>query len=323
MAAIPKRFSSKSPSSKRPGSNRPRLNRSRLNRSGSNKHRIRLLLGLLLFTSLALITLDFRGFGPLESAQNGIRDLLQPVVDVADTVFDPVSEVWQAAFGYNELNRRNDELQAEIDLLRGNQIRDEAAQSAAESLNDVSNVGFGSDIAQLVAEVTREDVGNFRSDLITINKGRLDGVRSGMAVVTGAGLAGRVDAVGSRQATVITISDPSLIVGVRLLDTNDIGLGHGAEGNTSQFVIDRGVSWPENSDDLPSPGSAVVTAASSRYPADIPIGRVVSVDSAEAGLLQHVVVDLMVDTENLRYVTILLDQPSQEPPAGPDDPFTQ
>ena len=70
-------------------------------------------------------------------------------------------------------------------------------------------------------------------------------------------------------------------------------------------------------------GSPVVTSAGSRYPADIPVGRVASVEPSEAGLAQLVTVDLAADVQDLGYVTVLLLTPSDEAPVGPDSPFPE
>ncbi len=289
------------------------------------RSRSRLRLGLLALTALTLVTLDFRGFGPLETAQSGLRDLLQPVADGADVVFGPISDAWTAAFSYGDLQRRNEELRDQVDALRGGEIRAEAARAAILRREQGDGSAYAADFDYLLAEVIRDNIGNFGSDIVTIDKGRLDGVEPGMAVVTAAGFVGRIESVGSGQATVVTVSDPDLVVGVRLLDTGEVGLGHGVSGDRSRFVIDTGLSWPETPQDgrLAEVGTAVVTAASSRHPADVPVGRVVSVEPAEAGLVQHVTVDLAVDTANLGHVTVLLTVPTELPPSGPDSPFEQ
>ena len=286
--------------------------------------RARLRLALLVLTALVLVTLDFRGYGPLETAQSGVRDLLQPVVVTAGAVLRPVGDAWTATLGYGDLQRENAELKAEIDLLRGEEIRQEADRESYRRLREATGVGYIDDVERLAATVLRDVVGNFGDDEISIDKGRRDGVASGMAVVTGAGLAGQIDAVGANQSTVVTVSSPDLVIGVRLLDTGEVGLGHGVAGDPARFVVDTGLGWPETEDlsGLAEIGSAVVTSASSRLPGDIPVGRVSAVEPAEAGLIQVVTVDLAVDTRDLGFVTVLLTVPDDSPPTGPDSPFS-
>ena len=285
------------------------------------RSRYRLL--LLILTAVTLLTLDFRGYGPLETAQSRVRDTLEPVVSAVDVVLGPVAEVWTVMFSYNDLRAENDRLRSEIERLGSADIRAAARQDALDRLLEATGVTYVDDVEQITASVLRDSVGNFDDDIVSIDVGHRDGVAPGMAVVTAAGLVGRVETVDTARSTVTTISNPNLVIGVRLLDTGDVGLGHGMAGDPTRFVIDTGLRWPETGDlsELPGIGSSVVTAAGSRYPANIPVGRVVAVEPAEAGLVQLVTVDLAADVDVLGFVTVLLQAPADEAPVGPDSPF--
>lgn len=289
----------------------------------SGRARYRLL--LLILTAATLLTLDFRGFGPLETAQSRVRDVLEPVVSAVESVLGPVAEVWTVMFSYNDLRSENAALTEELDRLRSNDIRAAARDDAFSRLLSATGIAYVADVEQLAATVLRDSVGNFDDDVMSIDVGHRDGVAPGMAVVTAAGFVGRVESVDASRSTVTVVSDPSLVIGVRLLDTGDVGLGHGMAGDRTKFAVDAGLSWPETGDlsELPAIGSPVVTAAGSRYPGDIPVGRVAAVEPAEAGLAQLVTVDLAADVEDLGYVTVLLQEPKDEAPVGPDSPFEE
>ncbi|MYA86320.1 MAG: rod shape-determining protein MreC [Acidimicrobiaceae bacterium] len=290
-------------------------------RSGRSRYRLL----LLILTAATLLTLDFRGFGPLDTAQSRVRDVLEPVVSAVDVVLGPVAEVWTVMFTYNDLRSENERLKDELDRLASADIRGAAEQDALERLLDATGVTFVEGVERLTATVLRDSVGNFDDDVMSIDVGHRDGVAPGMAVVTSAGFVGRVETVEAALSTVTAVSDPSLVVGVRLLDTGDVGLGHGMAGDPTRFVVDAGLRWPETGDmsELPAVGSPVVTSAGSRYPADIPVGRVASVEPSEAGLAQLVTVDLAADVQDLGYVTVLLLTPTDEAPVGPDSPFQE
>ena len=290
-------------------------------RSGRSRYRLL----LLILTAATLLTLDFRGFGPLETAQSRVRDALEPVVAAVDVVLGPVAEVWTVMFSYNDLQEENARLADEVDRLASADIRAAAERDALERLLTATGVTYVDDVERLTATVLRNSPGNFDDDVMSIDVGHRDGVAAGMAVVTSAGFVGRVETVDAALSTVTVVSDPNLVIGVRLLDTGDVGLGHGMAGNPTNFVVDAGLRWPETGDlsELPAIGSPVVTAAGSRYPADIPVGRVASVEPAEAGLAQLVTVDLAADVQDLGYVTVLLQVPKDEAPVGPDSPFPE
>ncbi|MCY3649237.1 MAG: rod shape-determining protein MreC [Acidimicrobiaceae bacterium] len=290
-------------------------------RSGRSRYRLL----LLILTAATLLTLDFRGFGPLDTAQSRVRDVLEPVVSAVDVVLGPVAEVWTVMFTYNDLRSENERLKDELDRLASADIRNAAEQDALERLLDATGVTFVEGVERLTATVLRDSVGNFDDDVMSIDVGHRHGVAPGMAVVTSAGFVGRVETVDAALSTVTAVSDPSLVVGVRLLDTGDVALGHGMAGDPTRFVVDAGLRWPETGDlsELPAVGSPVVTSAGSRYPADIPVGRVASVEPSEAGLAQLVTVDLAADVQDLGYVTVLLLTPTDEAPVGPDSPFPE
>ena len=288
-------------------------------RSGRSRYRLL----LLILTAATLLTLDFRGFGPLETAQSRVRDALEPVVAAVDVVLGPVAQVWTVMFSYNDLREENARLADEVDRLASADIRAAAERSALERLLTATGVTYVDDVERLAATVLRDSPGNFDDDVLAIDVGHRDGVAPGMAVVTSAGFVGRVETVDAASSTVTALSDPGLVIGVRLLDTGDVGLGHGLAGDPTRFVVDAGLRWPETGDlsELAAVGSPVVTAAGSRYPADIPVGRVASVEPTEAGLAQVVTVDLAADVRDLGYVTVLLQVPADEAPVGPDSPF--
>ena len=290
-------------------------------RSGRSRYRLL----LLILTAATLLTLDFRGFGPLETAQSRVRDALEPVVSAVDVVLGPVAEVWTVMFTYNNLRDENARLTEEVDRLASADIRTAAERHALERLLAATGVTYVDDVERLTATVLRDSPGNFDDDVMSIDVGHRDGVAAGMAVVTSAGFVGRVETVDAALSTVTAVSDPGLVIGVRLLDTGDVGLGHGMAGDPFKFVVDAGLRWPETGDlsELPAIGSPVVTAAGSRYPADIPVGRVASVEPAEAGLAQLVTVELAADVQDLGFVTVLLQVPKDEAPVGPDSPFPE
>ena len=290
-------------------------------RSGRSRYRLL----LLILTAATLLTLDFRGFGPLDTAQSRVRDVLEPVVSAVDVVLGPVAEVWTVMFSYNDLREENARLSDEVDRLKSSDIRAAAERDALERLLAATELTYVEGVERLAATVLRDSVGNFDDDVMSIDVGHRHGVAPGMAVVTSAGFVGRVETVDAASSTVTAVSDPNLVIGVRLLDTGDVGLGHGMAGDPTRFVVDAGLRWPETGDpaELPTIGSPVVTAAGSRYPADIPVGRVTSVEPAEAGLAQLVTVELVAAVQDLGYVTVLLQTPTDEAPIGPDSPFSE
>ncbi|MEZ5243930.1 MAG: rod shape-determining protein MreC [Acidimicrobiales bacterium] len=289
-------------------------------RTGRSRHR----LVLLALMAITLLTVDLNGFGPVESTQRVVRDVLHPVTSLAANIFSPAGDAWNSVFNYGDLEDENAALRAELEELRGAVIRGEADTQTLRRLLEATDLPYVGDVEQVTATVVRGSVGNFDDHVITIDRGSRDGIRTGMAVVTGAGIVGRIERVDNATSTVQLISDASLFVGTRLVSTDKVGLGHAVPGQSGRFVIDRGLDYPDTDDPalLPAIGSAVVTAGESSYPADIPIGTVASVERSTDEASMRVEVELSNDPDDLHFVSVLLVEPPDEFPLGEVVPGT-
>ena len=134
-------------------------------------------------------------------------------------------------------------------------------------------------------------------------------MRTGMAVVTNAGLVGRVERVDATTSAVLLLTDTDLIVGVRLADTDEVGLGHVDPDDPSIFIVDTGLEWPEDEQRVAAAGARhrCGHAATSRYPAEIPLGRIVESPAWRRGHAHDAVrVALANDITDLGFVSVLL-----------------
>jgi rod shape-determining protein MreC len=284
-------------------------------RTGRSRHR----LVLLALTAITLLTVDLNGFGPAESAQRAVRDVLNPVASLASTIFSPVGDAWNSVFNYDDLEKENEELQAQIEDLQGAALRGEADTETLRRLLAASDIPYVADLQSVSAQVVRGSVGNFDAHVVTIDKGSRHGIEEGMPVVTGAGMVGRVDQVDNSTSRVQLLSDDDLNVGVRLVSTDQVGLGYAIAGERGMFVIDQGVNWPDTDDAtlLPGIGTLVVTAGESgSYPADIPLGLIAEVGRAADEVSMRVEVELANDVGDLHFVSVVLSSVSDEFPLG-------
>ncbi len=280
---------------------------------------------LLVLTAITLLSLDLSSFGPLGTAQRLVRDLLHPITEVAGAIVSPFSNAWNAVFDYVDLEAQNRLLTERIQQLEGNELAVEAERAEFDRLRAATGVDVRPDLGRVTASVVRGGVGNFDDDVITIDRGSQDGVRNGMAVVTNAGLVGRVERVDATTSAVLLLTDTDLIVGVRLADTDEVGLGHVDPDDPSIFIVDTGLEWPEDGNEslLPALDTVVVTAATSRYPSEIPLGRIVEVLPGDEDMLtMHVRVALANDITDLGFVSVLLAEGVDQVPLDEPVPST-
>ncbi|MEE9415660.1 MAG: rod shape-determining protein MreC [Acidimicrobiales bacterium] len=264
-------------------------------------------LGLLVLSALTLLTLDFRGFGPIESAQGAARDIFSPVRSVGAAITKPISNGFEGLFNYGDLERENAELRALIAQFEGESFQEDVDRFELEQIRRELSLDYldGQDV--LAAEVITGPVGNFASLSVEIDRGSSDGVREGMPVVTGSGLVGRVSRVDSKRSLVQLITDADFTVGVRITDRDEVGLAHGnGSGSPRSITVDQGIKQSVAVGDL------VVTSGgrSSRFPPGLLIGIVSNVIPKDRGL--ELEVELNTAPAAIGFVNVVLFEVEEE-----------
>ena len=266
---------------------------------------------LLIAAALTLLTLQFRGFAPLDSFQQGMRDLLDPVRSVSETAARPLRSAWLGVFDYDDLRDRTERLEKELARMRGRQLSSEADRELLLRLMGEVGIDYTT-LDTVVVRILGTPPGNFSSHTIEVDKGLDDGLSEGMAVVSGAGLVGRLEVVDRSRSIVRLATHPAFRVGIRLVGSQDEGLARGG-GASGYLVIDAGIR-PDVEVAL---GEVVVTSGGrSRFPADIPVGRVLDPDP-DADLDREILVEPAASLEHLSFLNVVLDP--RQADAGPLD----
>ena len=256
---------------------------------------------LLVLTAVTLLTLDGRDFGPLETLQDGLRDVVAPVRDAADAVVSPVGNVWNGITDYDAVTAENEALRAEVERLRGQGILDEAALSELEALRAEAGLDVD-DYETLLVEVVGGQVGNFEQFFVEIDAGADDGIVEDMAVVTSGGFVGRVSRVGGGRSQITLASDPDFVIGVSVAGGVVVARG---TGDPSVLRVDTNL----NKIDEVAVDDIVLTR-SSLVPPDLPVGRVASIERDDDGTITGVEIELSADLDNLEFVSVVLVDPA-------------
>ena len=271
--------------------------------------RSRLTLALLIITSLAVLTLDFRDAAIVRSARDAAATVFSPLRGVADAVSDPFQNGWSGITDYGDVKSENEELRRQIEELQGEAIEGDDARAELEALLEQVGIDYVGDIPRTTARVVSGPVSNF-AHTIEIDKGTGDGIQVGMPVVSGAGLVGRVRQATSSRATIQLLTDPDFRVGVRLLPEGILGTATGA-GEGQPIVVDTSED-ADAAEAIPAGGHLVTSGADrSAFPAAIPVGQVVRAEPAGGGLSLDLVVEPFVDTGRQHFVTVLLWEPPE------------
>ncbi len=250
---------------------------------------------LLVFTALALMTLDARSVGPF----NGVREVAytatQPLRSLVGFVLSPVTGAWNGAVHYDDLEEENAQLRRDLAELEGQVASLPDTEAELEQLLAATEIDFVGDTPRVVARVVTDRDTNLER-IIEINRGSDHGCEVGMPVITGTGLIGRLIAVEAGRSQVQVLTDPRLRVGVVTSSSRATGVTSGA-GTGEALVLDL----VDGAVDLVTEGTRFETSGfdRSRYPGGIPVGRLV-VDGDATFLTPT------ADLTNLGYVSVLL-----------------
>lgn len=263
--------------------------------------RSRFTLILLVLTSVTLLTLDYRGFAPLDSARSAVLSVFSPVGDASSGFFKPVGDAWSGAFDGADLKQRNEDLNRQVEDLQGDLARQKNAEQELQILQRQLNLSYIGQIPTTRARVVSGPISNF--DLtVDIDKGESDGIEKGMPVVSGSGLIGTIAGKPSPgRATVKLIIDRSFQVGVSVANKQGRGIvqGQGDENRLRAVQFDTTSTIAEG-DILETYG-----AAHSYFPPGIPVGTVSSVFNDDTTQQKTADVRLLASLNDLTYVTVI------------------
>ena len=266
------------------------------------RRRRRTTLILLLLTSITILSLDFQGFGPLNSVQATARGVVDPLVGGSDSVTSPITNAWRSFTEFEDLESENARLKEELEEVQGAAIRTSAAEESLRELLEQVEIDFIGGAETVVGQVINRP-GNFESYSIEIDRGTNDGVLRGMPVITAAGLVGRISDVQNNFSQVQLLHQPEFPLGVRVVGTGEVALARG-QGIGRDLLIQEGIT-EETSIEV---GDPVVTSGieGSSYPPDLVVGVISDVEFDERLLDREISVRPVTDLENLRFVTVIL-----------------
>ncbi len=276
--------------------------------------RRRLVLLGLVVGSLLLLTASFgeSGGGGLGAVQRGVSAVLTPVQEGASRALKPVRDGvgWVGdTFDAKDENKR---LKAELAAVRTKKAdvnaltRQNAAFRGLLNMNERLQI---QDMGLVPARVIERSP-NVINQVIKINQGSSDGVRSGQPVVTGSGLVGTVDNVAGNSSIVTLVTDADFGAGAKIADGDITGVVKPAAGAPRELRMEG----PEATDVVRDNDMVVTSGTSdprlpSPFPPDVVIGKVTEVEDPGSDT-QIIHVRPFVDVRDVDFVEVItkLDQ---------------
>ncbi|KAF1085629.1 Cell shape-determining protein MreC precursor [Sporotomaculum syntrophicum] len=236
---------------------------------------------------------------PFESTT---RETLSPVQRVVSVVSGKVTDFFAFPVRLYKLSEHNRQLEQQVTELQEKLA--EYNEIKAENVRLKEQLSFKTSLAGQLNTVSAEVIGRAADNwfgIAIINKGSANGIQQDMAVITPAGLVGRVTNVTNHTAEVLLITDPRSGVGCLVQENRAPGIVEGVAGGSS--VVNM-VHIP--SDLAPKKGNRVVTSGfGSVFPKGIPVGTVHKTRREESGMFKMATLKTFVDFNRLEEVLVI------------------
>jgi len=277
--------------------------------ASSGGNRSRLLLVLLLVSSLFLITLDLRGVNLASGIRSGVSTVISPVENLFSKLFSPVGDFASDVRNFGQSKKQIAELNKQIESLKTKEILDKDTLGQLSQLKNVLDLaGRGGYKVVAARVINRGSTATFR-ETITIDAGTQSGITKNMTVISESGLVGVVKSVTSNSSIVLLMSDPTFKVGVRIAGTQSIGVVSGQGGSSYLLQLLDATGEIKVGDALVARGSA----GDRPFVPGVPVGLVVSVSSNASSITQNADVESSANLEKISVVAVVISASKGDP----------
>lgn len=272
-------------------------------------NRGRLLLIVLIVTSLFLITLDLRGVAVIDGVRTGAQTVLTPVQKAGSWIITPVRNFLSDVTHLGRTRDQIEKLKNENDALRLQLQNRKTADAQLGQLKSVLDLAGKGGFKVVSAKVISQGSSTSFTQTITIDAGTTSGIRPNMTVISGFGLVGVVKVAYSNSALVQLASDPSFKIGARTAGSQQIGILSGQGDRTALLQL------LDNSQPI-KVGDAIVARGSSNgrpFVPGVPIGEVTAVDNSAGAITQTADVKFYANFSTLSVVSVVISAPDADP----------
>jgi len=250
---------------------------------------------LLIFagSSITLLVLARTGYPPLERVRMAVVDVAVPMLDAATHPVVAFSRTVRDVAALTDVYNENARLRGENERLRHWQSRARLVAQENAAFRGLLRAQPEPGMTYVSGRIIGDSGGPFVRAVL-LNAGRREGVRPGVAAVTGDGLVGRVVEAGKRSARILLLTDLNSRVPVVVESSRYRAI---LEGNNTDILK---LGFLPNTDNVEIGDRIITSGHGGLFPAGLPVGEVSRVDSDTA------VVTPYVQFNRLEFVRILL-----------------
>jgi rod shape-determining protein MreC len=272
-------------------------------------NRGRLLIIVLIVTSLFMITLDLRGVQVIDGLRTGTQTALTPVQKVGSWVVTPFRNFFSDVTHLGRTRNQIEKLKSENDKLRLALLNRKVADAQLKQLKGALNLAGTAGYKVVNARVISQGSSTSFTQTITIDAGTSSGIHTNMTVLSGFGLVGVVKYAYTDSALVQLASDPAFRIGARIAGSQQIGIlsGQGTRKGVLQLL--------DNTTQIRK-GDALLARGSQNgrpFVPGVPIGEVTSVDNSPGAVTQTADVKFYANFSTLGVVAVVISGMSVDP----------
>ena len=271
--------------------------------------RARLMLGILIVTSLFLITLDLRGVKVIEGFKQGTQTVLSPFQRAGAVVLNPVKDFFSDVTHLGRTRSQIEKLEAENANLKIKLLNRKNADAQLKQLEDILDLAGMAGYKVLNAKVISHGSSQSFSQTITIDSGSNAGIKKNMTVLSQFGLAGVVKDVYPNSALIQLASDPAFKVGARIAGSQQIGILSGRGNRSASLQLLDNSTTVKVGDVLLARGSV----ANRPFVPGVPLGYVSQVDNSAGAVAQTATIRYYTNFSTLGVVAIVVSGPTSDP----------
>ena len=267
-----------------------------------NGGRARLLLVILMVTSLFLITLDLRGVKVIDGFKQGSQTVMSPFQRAGSAALRPVKNFISDVTHLGRTRNQIEKLEAENANLKQRLINRKNADAQLKQLKSILDLAGTAGYKIVNAKVISNGSSQSFSQTITIDSGANAGIKKNMTVLSQFGIAGVVKDVYPTSALIQLASDPSFRIGARVAGSQQIGVLTGRGTSSASLQLLDNSSTVKVGDVLLSRGSI----ANRPFVPGVPLGYVTSVDNSAGAVAQTATVRYYTNFSTLGVVAVVV-----------------
>lgn len=225
---------------------------------------------LLLVLSLALMVWD-QTRGGLQPLRSGVATALQPLQFAAELPSDTIDFLGRY-FDREDLAAENEALSRQVLLLRARLQKLAALEAENDRIRALLSSSRSLGEKTLIAKILSVSPDPYRH-YVNLDKGRLDGVFPGQALVDANGIMGQVTSVNAMGSAAIMITDPNHGIPVEINRTGLQTIAQGT-GKSNRLLL----PFLPSSADIQKGDLLVSSGLGGHYPAGYPVAEVAEIN---------------------------------------------